>query len=217
MSKQVYSLVLNDQVIEKIDREAIVSGSNRSQIINDIICQHFGVWTPDLKMNRVMDLMTERLGMLETMQMVSASRGNTLQLRTTVSYKYKPKLKYVIEMSGKAQTVLAQLKIYSRTTSEPFLQGLVMFFGYLSEFEENIASNIALRQVSSSGYAYDENKFVKAFECDWTRSDVEAEAIATYLTSYIQFLDEALKMYFDYFGNWKHIDHEMTALYRKHL
>lgn len=217
MSKQVYSLVLSDQVIEKIDREAMVRGSNRSQIINDILCQQFGVWTPDLKMNRVMDIMAERLGLVESMQMVSASRGNTLQLRTTVSYKYKPKLKYVIEMSGKVQPVLAQLKIYSRTTSEPFLQGLVMFFGYLSEFEESIASNIALRQVRSSGYSFEDNKFVKAFECDWTRTDVEAEAIAAYLCSYIQFLDEAIKMYFDYFGDWKHIDQQMKALFRKYL
>lgn len=217
MSKQVYSFVLSNQVVDKIDREAVVRGSNRSQIINDILCQHFGVLTPDLKMNRVMDLMIAHFKGLETLQMVSATHGNTLQLRTTVAYKYKPKLKYVVEMSGKENSVLANLKIYSRTTSEPFLQCLVMFFGYISEFEESLAAQIALRQVSSTGYVFEDNKFLKSFECDWTKIDVGAEAIAAYLSSYIEFLDEAIKMYFNYYGDWKYIDQQVLALYKKYL
>lgn len=217
MSKQIYSLVLSDQVIEKVDREALVKGSNRSQIINDMLCQTFGIWTPDLKMNRVMDLMSETLGEIETMQMVSASHGNTLQLRTTVAYKYNPKLKYVIEMSGKSRPTMAVLKIYSRTTSELFLQSLVMFFGYLNDFEERIEASINFRQVLSKGYAFDEKRFVKEIQCDWTTKDVEAEAIARYLSNYILFLDESLKMYFNAYGNWQFIDQQMGALYKKYL
>lgn len=217
MSKQIYSLVLSEQVIEKVDREALIRGGNRSQIINDILCKSFGVWTPDLKMNRVMDLMSETLRELETLQMVSATHGNTLQLRTTVSYKYKPKLKYVIEMSGKSHPVMANLKVYSRTTSEPFLQCLVMFFGYLSDFEETVFGSIGHREVSSTGYTYEDNRFIKQFMCDWTTTDVEAEAIAGYLTSYIQFLDEGLKLFFDHYGNWKFIDQQILSLYKKYL
>lgn len=217
MSKQIYSLVLSEQVVEKVDREALIRGISRSQIINDLLCQSFGVWTPDLKMNRVMDLMTEAFRDLDNLQMVSATHGNTLQLRTSVSYKYKPKLKYVLEMSGKSQPLLANLRIYSRTTSEPFLQCLVMFFGFISDFEESIAPQIGLRQVLSTGYAYEDNKFVKRFECDWTTTDVGAEAIAAYLISYIQFLDETLKMYFDNYGNWAYIEQQTLTLYKKYL
>ncbi len=217
MSKQIYSLVLSDQVIEKVDREAVIKGSNRSQIINDMLCQTFGIWTPDLKMNRVMDLMSETLRDIETMQMVSASHGNTLQLRTTVAYKYNPKLKYVVEMSGKSHPTMAVLKIYSRTTSELFLQSLVMFFGYLNDFEEQTKASINFRQVISEGYAFDEKRFVKEIQCDWTTKDVEAEAIARYLSNYILFLDESIKMYFNASGNWQFIDQQMGALYKKYL
>lgn len=217
MSKQIYSLVLSEQVVEKIDREALVRGSNRSQIINDMLCESFGVWTPDLKMNRVMDLMSATLGDLETMEMVSATHGNTLQLRTSVAYKYKPKLKYVIEMSGKSHPTMAVLKIYSRTTSELFLQSLVMFFGYLNDFEEQIEASINFRRVASLGYAFDEKRFIKEIECDWTTKDVEAEAIAQYLSNYIQFLDEGIKMYFNAYGDWAYIDQQMRTLYKKYL
>lgn len=217
MSKQIVSLVLSNQVIEKIDREALIRSSSRSQVINDILCQSFGVWTPDLKMNRVMDLMTETFKGVETMQMVSATHGSTLQLRTTVAYKYNPKLKYVVEMSGREHPLLANLKIYSRTTSEPFLQCLMMFFGYISDFEESVAPSIGLRQVLSKGYAYEDNKFIKRFECDWTTKEVEAESIAAYLSSYIQFLDDAIKMYFEHYGNWQHIEQQLLALYKKYL
>lgn len=217
MSKQIYSLVLSDQVIEKIDREALIKGSNRSQIINDLLCQNLGIWTPDLKMNRVMDLMTETLREIETMQMVSASHGNTIQLRTSVAYKYNPKLKYVVEMSGKAHPTMAVLKIYSRTTSELFLQALVMFFGYLNDFEERIEASINLREVVSKGYLFEEKRFVKEIQCDWVTKDVEAEAIAIYLSNYIQFLDESIKMYFNAYGNWQFIDQQMNALYKKYL
>lgn len=217
MSKQIFSLVLSEQVIEKVDREALIKGSNRSQIINDLLCESFGVWTPDLKMNQVMDLMSDALKEVETLQMVSATHGNTLQLRTTVSYKYKPKLKYVVEMSGKSHPVMAQLKIYSRTTSEPFLQCLVMFFGYLTDFEETVTASINHREVRSSGYSYEDNRFIKQFLCDWTHSSVEAEAISSYLSNYIQFLDESIKMFFDHYGNWKYIDQQILGLYRKYI
>ncbi len=217
MSKQIYSLVLNEQVVDKIDREALIRGSNRSQIINDVLCKAFDISTPDIKMNQVMDLMTASFKELATLQMISASHGNTLQLRTSVAYKYNPKLKYVIEMSGKTGPVLAKLRIYSRTTSEAFLQSLVMYFGYLTEFEENMPMQIGHRQVGGSGYAYEDNKFVRQFECEWMTTDVKAEAIAAYLFSYIQFLDDSMKMFFENFGDWKFIDQQMLALYRKHL
>lgn len=217
MSKQVYSLVLSEQVMGLIDREALMKGSNRSQMVNDILCRALGLSTPDIKMNQVMDMMLEALRAHEGMQMVSASHGNTLQLRTTVSYKYKPKLKYVIEMNSKANPLLATLRIYSRTTSEPFLQALVMFFGYLTEFEEQIEATIGHHSVRSSGYVFDDNKFSKRFECDWTASEVSSEAIAAYLSNYIQFLDDGLKLYFEHYGNWRYIDKQMLALYRKYM
>lgn len=217
MSKQIYSLVLSEQVIDKIDREALIRGSNRSQIINDLLCKAFDISTPDIKMNQVMDLMTASFKDVGSLQMISASHGNTLQLRTSVAYKYNPKLKYVIEMTGKTGPIFAKLRIYSRTTSETFLQSLVMYFGYLTDFEENVRTNIGHREVSGSGYVYEDNKFVKRFECDWTTADVKADAIAAYLFSYIQFLDDSIKMFFDHFGDWKYIDQQMLTLYRKHL
>lgn len=217
MSKQIYSLVLSEQVMNMIDREALIKGSNRSQMVNDILCRVLGLSTPDIKMNQVMDLMSDTLSSHQGMQMVSASHGNTLQLRTTVAYKYNPKLKYVIEMNSKSNPLLATLRIYSRTTSEGFLQALVMFFGYLSEFEEQIEANIGHHSVRSYGYVYEDNKFSKRFECDWTHHEISSEAIAAYLSNYLQFLDDGLKLYFEHFGNWRYIDKQILALYRKYI
>lgn len=216
MGKNVCSLVLSEEIIQKVDREALLKNTSRSQVIHDILCEHYHITTPSLKMFRVMELLSSALSSLETLDLVSSTPGSTLQIKTTVPYKYNPTLKYVIDLSGKDSEQLAVLKIYSRTVSGPFLQSLLMFFNFLTDFEESIHQTIGHRPINSSGYAFEDNKFTRSFACKWTEKGLDPEIISRYLTNYIQYVDESMKSYFDSKGNWKLIDQNMKAIYKKY-
>lgn len=216
MSKTVCSLVLNQEVLDKVDREALIKNVSRSQVINDLLCAHYGVHTPALKMMQVMTLLSDALQSFETMDVVSAIPGSTLQLKTQVAYRYNPTLKFVVELSGKDTHQLGVLKIYSRTISGPFLQQLVMFFNYLTSFEEGVHQTIGHRQVESTGYFYEDNKFIRVFNCEWNDRGIYPEMISRYLAHYIQFVDEALKVFFLSKGNWLLMDQTLQALYKKY-
>lgn len=46
MKKSVYSLMLFDEIVEKIDQLAYENNTNRSQLINDILAEKIGLETP---------------------------------------------------------------------------------------------------------------------------------------------------------------------------
>jgi len=49
MIKSVYSLMLFDEIVEKIDQIAYENNTNRSQLINDILAEKIGLVTPEQK------------------------------------------------------------------------------------------------------------------------------------------------------------------------
>lgn len=46
MKKSVYSLMLFDEIVERIDDMAYMHHTNRSQLINDILADYVGMETP---------------------------------------------------------------------------------------------------------------------------------------------------------------------------
>ena len=49
MTKTMYSLILTDAVIEKIDRMAYEKGISRSQMIDHLLAREVGLSTPEQK------------------------------------------------------------------------------------------------------------------------------------------------------------------------
>ena len=45
--KSMYSIMLMDSVVEAVDRAAYLNGTNRSNLINQILAEHLGVETPE--------------------------------------------------------------------------------------------------------------------------------------------------------------------------
>lgn len=47
MKKSVYSVVLSDEVIAKVDRIAYMNNTNRSNMINQILADYVSLTTPE--------------------------------------------------------------------------------------------------------------------------------------------------------------------------
>ena len=53
MKKTLYSLMLSDDVVREADRLAHQKGTNRSNLINQILAEYFGMVTPQRRINDV--------------------------------------------------------------------------------------------------------------------------------------------------------------------
>ena len=55
MKKSVYSLMLFDEIVEKIDQLAYENNTNRSQLINDILAEKIGLETPEQQVQKILE------------------------------------------------------------------------------------------------------------------------------------------------------------------
>ena len=61
MSKSVYSLVLRDEIVEKLDRLAYSRNTNRSSLINQILAEYVSYVTPEKRMRDIFDRLEDLL------------------------------------------------------------------------------------------------------------------------------------------------------------
>ena len=55
MKKAMYSLMLSEKVVEEIDRLAEKEGTNRSNLVNQILAEYVSVITPEKRISDIFD------------------------------------------------------------------------------------------------------------------------------------------------------------------
>ena len=94
--KNVYSIVLSSDVVEKIDRLAYENGTNRSNMINQILAEYVSYTTPE---KRFREVFRQMQAILENSAFKAAEPSDTmLSLRSALAYKYNPTVKYNVEL-----------------------------------------------------------------------------------------------------------------------
>ena len=61
MKKEVYSLVLSENVVAAVDRTAKERGVNRSALINQILAEYVSYVTPEMRMKNTLAIAGEQL------------------------------------------------------------------------------------------------------------------------------------------------------------
>ena len=130
MSKSVYSVVLNDEIVELIDKKAFLSGSSRSQMINEILAEAVGFSTEKQQIAEIMDV----IGALEIGRLkVVRRQQSVIDFLSALNYKYSPKVTYSVDLF--AGEGYGELKIALRTTNPELLNITGNFFNDFIELE----------------------------------------------------------------------------------
>ena len=90
--KNVYSIVLSSDVVEKIDRLAYQNGTNRSNMINQILAEYVSYTTPEKRFREIFMRMENLL--TENAFKALEPSDTMLSLRSALAYKYNPTVKY---------------------------------------------------------------------------------------------------------------------------
>lgn len=189
MKKSVYSVVLMDHVVQAIDELAARQGTSRSNLINQILAQHVCCTTPEMQMQSVFSVMEEQMNRMFRIE-AQASEA-MLSMHSALRYKYRPALKYSVELMREPTDMqLGWLRISCRTQSKPLLLAMEDFFRLWISLE--ISAFPEYRNIDGM-YVLAPGRMTR---CILRSGDRTAEETGEAISKYINVFDKLIQMYF---------------------
>ena len=92
MKKTLYSLMLSDEVVAEVDRLAHRLGTNRSNLINQILAEHVNLVTPERRINDIFSAIEQLMTPSRELVPFVSPNTMTMSLKSSLEYKYRPTL-----------------------------------------------------------------------------------------------------------------------------
>ena len=188
MKKSLYSLILADEVVAEIDRLAREENTNRSNLVNEILAEYVSLTTPEKHMDHVFRAI-ESIMPMETFSLFSEPHGSTLSIKSSLRYKYRPTLRYEVDLGGAPGYSAGVLKVHFRTQSPELLLALTDFFKIWIRLEDLYIRKFFPEAIR---YSLEEGKFTRSFEVPLDRT-YDAEELGRAIGNYIETFDGLLK------------------------
>ncbi len=194
MSKSVYSLVLTDQVVDAIDALAYTMGVSRSALIDRILAGHVSYTTPEMRINSIFDSVSRLMGQRGGFIVQNMQAGDQMMsIRSSLKYKYKPTVRYSLQLFRDGEKTEGELKVSFRTQSAE-LKALMEDFLRIWAALEN--KYIAEKLPADIHYVIEDGRFTRSFTLPESYKTKTDEETAAAITSYIHMFDDVLKVYF---------------------
>lgn len=192
MKKTMYSLMLAEEVVREIDRLAAEKGTNRSNLINQILAEYVSLTTPEKHVSNIFDFIENMIGKMDGFLLHAQPNDMTMSIKSSLQYHYRPTIRYEVEMYRMPDSTIGQLKIIFRTQSPELLVGLTRFFKLWMRLED-----IYIKQYfpkDAIRYGMENGKFLRTFAIP-NNLEYSEEQIANAISNYIATFDEMLKSF----------------------
>ena len=190
MKKSVYSLVLMDEVVQAIDEMAYSMNTSRSNLINQILAERVSYVTPEMRMRKIFSRIENLMN--SSFQLLEQPSDAMLSIRSPLKYKYKPTIKYGIELYRNFKNCVGKLKISIRTQSSQLISDMNNFFKLWQTIENKYVSS----PNEKVDWEFNGVNFVRNFYCP-ASENLSDEQIANVISGYINLIDKCIKIYFD--------------------
>lgn len=189
MKKTLYSLMLSDDVVREIDALAHRYGTNRSNLINQILAEHVDLVTPERRIRDIFSQMESLLlGDRELVPHV-APNAMSMSLKSSLQYRYRPTVKYSVELFRDHSGALGELSVVFRTQSAELLEAMEQYFAVLKSIEDEL---VAPHIPGGIDYALYGGRFTRSI-CLPGKTNYSTEAIAAAISAYIRLFDGLMK------------------------
>ncbi|MEA4920178.1 MAG: CopG family transcriptional regulator [Clostridiaceae bacterium] len=185
MSKSVYSIVLSDDVVAQIDRLAYSNGTSRSNMINQILAERVSYITPEKRLSNIFAKAVELVGCTDELQVMLRPSDTMLFLKSALSYKYNPTVKYSVELY-KQDEALGELRVTLRTQSASLICYIDAFFELWNKTEEKMLENAPECSIGGGRYS-------RKLTC---RHQAGGEEIGQAIINYVETMDKSMKLFF---------------------
>lgn len=213
MNKSVYSLVLMDSVVAEVDKLAYEMGTSRSNLINQILAEYVRFTTPEMRMHAIFEEMEKLMAGVESFQIQPQPSDAMMTIRSALRYKYKPTIRYSVELYRTYDNAVGELRVSFRTQSQPLIEMLTRFFELWAGLEAHYREQLSL---PSAQYSVEMGRLVRKFLLP-RKIDCTEQQIADGMSDFIRMFDASLKSYFAASGDEEEALPQMEALYRNYL
>lgn len=208
MKKSVYSLVLTDAVVDAVDRLAASNRTSRSNMINRILAEHLSFQTPEMRIRDIFKQLEQLMDGAEMFQMQPQPSESMLSVRSSLKYKYKPTVRYSVELLREPSESFGVLKVSFRTQNPALTEELERFFVHWAELEKKYLSG---RYQTAIRYTLDGGRFSRSLMLPPESAFCESDVIGLAIYQYISTFDNILKKYFQL------LEHRREALIQTEL
>ncbi len=213
MPKSVYSLVLTDEIIEKIDRLAYTRNTNRSNMINQILAEYVSYVTPEKRMRDVFDRLETMLTGDEGFQLMMKPSESMMNLRSAISYKYNPTVRYSVELYREEGGDLGLLKVQLRTQNRDLIYLMNRFCSLWTALERRSVGPTECE--SADGRFF--RKLTLRTRGNAPVSSLSAEEAGELIANYVSAFDSALKAYFYELNDPERASASVASVYAAYL
>ena len=190
MKKTLYSLMLNDEVVREVDLLAHRLGTNRSALINQILAEYVNYTTPERRINDVLSTIERLIGPGSDLVPFFASNTYSMSLKSSLEYKYRPTVKYEVELYRGEDENIGELSVVFRTQSDALISVMTEFFRLWKSIED---AHLAPLTGARHRYALYDGRFTRSIAAP--DHDCTTEQLANALSEYIKLFDKLMKAY----------------------
>jgi hypothetical protein len=211
MNKNVYSLVLLDDIVEAVDRMAYERNTSRSSLINQILAEYLSCPTPEMRMKDIFESVEQTIRDIHCFQVQFQPSDSMISIRSALKYRYKPTIRYVLELYRECEPTMGELRVTMRTQSQPLIEILTAFFEFWSEMENRyIGSLFPGEQVPCR---IEPGRYIRQFLSPEEENQRTNKALANAISEYIRRFDFLLKQYFSELDDLEDAERELEQEY----
>ena len=188
MKKTLYSLMLSEEVVREVDALAHRMGTNRSALINQILAEYVNYTTPERRINDILSAIEQLMQPSRELVPFFAPNSYSMSLKSSLEFKYRPTVKYEVELYKGAGESIGALSVLFRTQSQPLISGMTEFFRLWKRIEDAHLYPLTGARIE---YALFEGKFVRTLAAP--DADCTSQQLAAAISEYITLFDTLMK------------------------
>lgn len=190
MGKVLYSLMLNENVVREIDMLAHKFGTSRSNLVNQILAEYVNYTTPERRISDVFTAIEQLMTASNEIIPFFAPNSQSMSLKSSLEYKYRPTVKYEVELYGGEAKSIGRLSVIFRTQSQSLIKDITDFFRLWKRIED---AHLPAASGTKASYELYDGKFVRSI-CAPNR-DCTPKELAEAISDYIKLFDKQMKDY----------------------
>lgn len=208
MNKSVYSLVLTDDVVAEIDRMAYELNTSRSNMVNQVLAEYVSYVTPEKRMRQIFLQIETMLVGNNVFQLLLQPSDSMFSLRSALSYKYNPTIRYSVELYRNDPEMLGELRVSVRSQNSTLHLTMLQFFKLWTRIEQSY--------VGRTEYVIDDGRYLRKLRVAQNGA-LDETAIGEAIADYINLFDRAIKTYFNNLTSPNYAVVAVEQLYADHM
>ena len=194
--------MLDENVVREIDILAHKNSTSRSALINQILAEYVNYTTPERHISNILSAIEQLMMPSSDIVPFFAPNSQSMSLKSSLEYKYRPTVKYEVELYHGDTKSIGKLSVLFRTQSSALISSMTSFFRIWKSIEDKYLQQILNNKID---YALYDGKFERSLSIPNTNCD--AMDLAEAISDYIKLFDTQMKAYLSSDADSKSIEH----------